>query len=146
MYYNILDREDLTGEIWKVFPENDYYSVSNLGRVKNNKTGRILKQTLTKGVGQGYCKIELKRDGQKQYWRIHRMVMITFAPIENYKEFQVDHINGIRNDNRLENLRWNSALLNAANKNSNRTVISDILNKKIMQYGYEKVIRYLQEM
>ena len=30
------------------------------------------------------------------------MVMITFAPIENYKEFQVDHINGIRADNRLE--------------------------------------------
>lgn len=146
MYYNILDREDLTGEIWKVFPENDYYSVSNLGRVKNNKTGRVLKQTLKKGKGQGYCQIELKRDGQRQYWRIHRMVMIAFAPIENYKEFQVDHINGIRDDNRLENLRWNTAFLNAANKNSNRTVISDILNKKIMQYGYEKVIRYLQEM
>ena len=48
MYYNILDREDLIGEIWKVFSENDYYSVFNLGRVKNNKTGRILKQTLKK--------------------------------------------------------------------------------------------------
>lgn len=46
MYYNILDREDLKGEVWKVFPENDYYSISNLGRVKNNKTGRILKQSL----------------------------------------------------------------------------------------------------
>lgn len=52
----------------------------------------------------------------------------------------------LESENRLENLRWNSALLNAANKNNNRTVISDILNKKIMQYGYEKVIRYLQEM
>ena len=88
MYYNILDREDLTGEIWKVFPENDYYSVSNLGRVKNNKTGRILKQALTKGMGQGYCRIELKRDGQKQYWRIHRMVMVTLRQLRIIKNFK----------------------------------------------------------
>ena len=146
MYYSILDREDLEGEIWKVFPENDYYSVSNLGRVKNNKTGRILKQTVKKGAQQGYCQLELRRNGERQSWRVHRMVMITIAPIEHYKEFQVDHINGIRTDNRLENLRWNSALLNTANRDNNPTIISDILNKKILQYGYEKVIRYLQEM
>lgn len=82
MYYNILDREDLKGEVWKVFPGNDYYSISNLGRVKNNKTGRILKQSLKASKGQGYCQIELRRDGQKQYWRVHRMVMITFAHIQ----------------------------------------------------------------
>ena len=146
MYYSILDRKDLEGEIWKVFPENDYYSISNLGRVKNNKTGRILKQAITKGKRQGYCQIELKRDGQKQYWRIHRMVMVAFAPIENYKEFQVDHINGIRTDNRLENLRWNSALSNNKNKDNNRKNISEVLNKKIIQYGYEEVIKYLEKM
>ena len=146
MYYNILNREDLTGEIWKVFPENDYYSVSNLGRVKNNKTGRVLKQTLKQGNGLGYCQIELKRDGQRQYWIIHRMVMIAFAPIENYKEFQVDHVNGIRDDNRLENLRWNTAFLNATNRDNNRIIISDILNKKILQYGYEEVAKYLEKM
>lgn len=146
MYYSILDRKDLEGEIWKVFPENDYYSISNLGRVKNNKTGRILKQGLKAGKKQGYCQIELKRDGVKQYWRVHRMVMITFKPISNFKEFQVDHINGIRNDNRLENLRWNSALSNTKNKDENRIRISEILNQKILEYGYEKVLNYLEKM
>lgn len=146
MYYNNLDRKDLEGEIWKIFPENDYYSVSNLGRVKNNKTGRILKQTIKKGAQQGYCQLELRRNGERQSWRVHRMVMITFAPIENYKEFQVDHINGIRNDNRLENLRWNSALSNTKNKDDNRKSISEILNKKIAQYGYEEVIKFLEKM
>lgn len=146
MYYNNLDRKDLEGEIWKIFPENDYYSVSNLGRVKNNKTGRVLKQALTIGPNQGYCRIEIKRDGQKQYWRVHRMVMITFVPIENYKEFQVDHINGIRTDNRLENLRWNTALSNTKNKDENRIRISEILNQKILEYGYEKVLNYLEKM
>lgn len=146
MYYSILDRKNLEGEIWKVFPENDYYSISNLGRVKNNKTGRILRQAIKKGAHQGYCQLELRRDGERQSWRVHRMVMITFAPIENYKEFQVDHINGIRNDNRLENLRWNSALSNTKNKDDNRKSISEILNKKIAQYGYEEVIKYLEKM
>lgn len=146
MYYNILDREDLKGEVWKVFPENDYYNISNLGRVKNNKTGRILKQSLKAGKGQGYCQLDLKRDGVRQCWRVHRMVMITFAPIENYKEFQVDHINGVRVDNRLENLRWNTAFLNATNRDNNRIIISDILNKKILKYGYEEVVKYLEKM
>lgn len=146
MYYTNLNKENLPGETWKIFPENDYYSVSNLGRVKNNKTGRVLKQTLKKGDGQGYCQIELKRDGVRQYWRVHRMVMITFRPINNFKEFQVDHVNGIRSDNRLENLRWNSALSNSKNKDKNRARISEILNQKILEHGYEKVLNYLEKM
>lgn len=146
MYHTNLNKENLPGEVWKIFPENNYYSISNLGRVKNNKTGRVLKQTLKKGSGQGYCQIELKRDGDRQYWRVHRMVMITFKPINNFKEFQVDHINGIRNDNRLENLRWNSALSNTKNKDENRVRISEILNQKILEYGYEKVLNYLEKM
>jgi hypothetical protein len=37
-------------------------------------------------------------------YRIHRLVMETFKPIENCNEMVVDHINGIKYDNRLENL------------------------------------------
>jgi len=36
----------------------------------------------------------------------HRLIMETFNPVENSKDYVVDHLNGIRDDNTLENLRW----------------------------------------
>ena len=38
--------------------------------------------------------------------KTHRLIMETFNPVENSKDYVVDHLNGIRDDNTLENLRW----------------------------------------
>ena len=148
--YENLDKENLEKEEWKVYPLCEKYSISNMGRIKNNKTGKILKQRIGTGKNQGYCKVTLsdnnsdKKARKKRDVRVHRAVMIAFDPIENYEDYQVDHINGIRTDNRLENLRWTSNLTNNGYKNINREKINTKVNELLQKYGYEKLLEKLQ--
>lgn len=146
--YENLERNNLENEIWKEYPLYPNYSVSNMGRFKNNKTGRILKQYVMGGKNQGYCEIVLTTDNitkKKHHVRIHRAVMIAFCPIKDYDDFQVDHINGIRTDNRLENLRWTNNLTNNGYKNINREQINTKINELIQKYGYEDLLKILSD-
>lgn len=90
-------------EIFVKIKDYNNYSISNLGNVKNDKTGRILK-TYTKP--SGYKQVQLGRKTIPQY--IHRLVANAF--ISNpFNKPQVNHINGKKYDNRAENLEWVTA-------------------------------------
>lgn len=81
---------------------NGLYQVSNIGRVKNIKTKRILKPNKKK---QGYLEYRLFKSGKRHYLLGHRLVAIAF--IENKKELPfINHKNEIKDDNRIENLEW----------------------------------------
>ena len=92
-----------------------YYQISDLGRVKRLagspkcKTDRILKPGSQK---TGYLFVTLHKDGIGKMYRVHRLVLENFNPIENMKNLQVNHKDEIRTNNMLSNLEWVTATEN----------------------------------
>lgn len=50
-----------------------------------------------------------KLDGKKRTFRVHRLVMMAFNPVENMDELEVNHLDGNKKNNKLENLEWCTA-------------------------------------
>lgn len=90
-------------EEWRKVAEFDNYSVSNLGRVRNDKTGRILKQKTEK---DGYFEVTLRRNPKQKTYRVHRLVAQAFIPQLDKNRDVIDHIDFDRKNNRVDNLRW----------------------------------------
>lgn len=94
------------------------YQVSSLGRVRSlNRTVKRDGQGNFKKSGQklrfnknpkGYFKVQLRKEGKYQNFLVHRLVAIHFIDNPNEKPF-VNHLNGIKTDNVVENLEWCTA-------------------------------------
>jgi len=96
-------------EEWDFVPKLDnVYLVSTLGRIKNISTGRYLVGRVHK---DGYKTV----DTHKGYMFIHNMVTNTFLPHRSHpdgRRYVTDHINKIKEDNRLVNSQIISHRLN----------------------------------
>ena len=90
-------------ESWKDIPGYEgYYQVSSQGNVRNSRNQRILKPRPNFG---GYMQFTLSVNNRCHYELAHRLVAQAFIPnLEN--KTQINHKNGNKIDNRIENLEW----------------------------------------
>ena len=104
-------------ELWKdIFGFGGNYQVSSQGRVRSLKRGksRILKGGTT---GYGYPNVALRKNRKPRYLRIGRLVAQAFLPDWD-EALQVDHINGVKTEDHVENLRM---VTNVENNRSFKT-------------------------
>ena len=81
------------------------YTIDETGNVFSIRKNKYLKQTINRN---GYCKVTLQKDKYKKTFSVHRLVAQAY--LKNYSNtLQVNHINGIKTDNRVENLEMVTA-------------------------------------
>lgn len=101
-----------------------YYQVSDQGRVKRLagslkcKTDRILINSVS---SNGYLFVTLYKDGASKMYRVHRLVLENFNPVENMDKLEVNHLDEVITNNCLSNLQWatRSENLNYGNRAKN---------------------------
>jgi hypothetical protein len=109
-------------EQWRSIPGYEgWYEVSDYGRVRSvertTRHGRVRKRhVLRASVMLGYLKVDLSRDNKHRTRTVHQLVLEAFVGPGDGRRKQARHINGNRQDNRLENLCWGSAKENAADR------------------------------
>lgn len=140
-------------EIWRdIEGYEGKYQVSNEGRVKalawkGNGIGcsqneHILRQNDLRG----YKRVGLSKEGVVKWYSVHRLVAKAFIPNPNNYPV-IDHINTIRDDNRVENLRWTTPKENNQNPLTKAKHIGKLINredqsKRVAQYTIDgKLIR-----
>lgn len=98
-------------EIFKQIKEYPQYSVSTEGRIMKNSTRKIMQPSKKPN---GYMQINLfTGDGRRKKEYVHRLVAITFLP-NKLRLPEVNHIDGIRDNNVVGNLEWVSHADNVA--------------------------------
>lgn len=124
-------------EEWR--PIKDYeglYEISNLGRVKSLNYKRTGKKKILKNMecGNGYLTVSLTKNGKQKVFYIHRLVAVAFIPNPESKPC-IDHINTIRTENCVWNLRWVTYEENNNNHLTNKKQSESKKGDKCYNYG-----------
>jgi hypothetical protein len=116
-------------EEWKFIQDYENYEVSNLGNVRNKKTGRILK-SYDKG---GYAVVGLSKTIGKIF-QVHRLVCQAFILNPENKP-QVNHIDKNGLNNNVKNLEWNTVVENNIHRSNG---VTQTTNQNMIIYRVDK--------
>lgn len=141
LYKIIEDNYKIPGEIWVDTYCSNNHEVSNLGRIRQKETKKLMGSK----NASGYIVVGL---GQNTNLRVHRVVYFSFHPelLENENLYVIDHINGKRDDNRLDNLRVITNLENIKEGKNNQKNCQTLLARLLIKYGYEKTQEKLEQL
>jgi hypothetical protein len=127
-------------EIWKpIKGYEEYYEISNKGRVRNIKTGQFKKASVGK---VGYPVVDICKNGKRKHKYLHRLLAEHFIPNSENKP-QVNHIDGNKTNYQLNNLEWVTSKeniqhafktgLNKGIANLDDEIIKDLLLNRFMK-------------
>lgn len=89
-------------EVWKKVTDWELYEVSNLGRIRNSKTGLIKKTSLN---NRGYFMVAFEIEKRKKCFLVHRIVATEFCEKIDGQNV-VNHIDENQQNNSSQNLEW----------------------------------------
>lgn len=138
-YFTKISKYKMTEEIWKVIDFDTRYSISNHGNVVSRACGaeRQLRPYLN---DHGYYSVTIKR---KKY-NVHRLVALIFIPT-NDTSLHIDHIDGDKLNNMVDNLRWCTQKENNNNPVTRKRISESHKGKELTEKQKE-VLRRMQQM
>lgn len=107
---------DTNGKVWSCWKKHYYGGIRGSASYMGTEW-RTLKPRFNKG---GYREISLRYNGKNHFRTIHRLVLETFVG-PRPKGMWAAHNNGVRDDNRFKNLRWDTPKNNHADKKKHGT-------------------------
>lgn len=130
-------------EEWKDIPNYEgLYQVSNYGKVISKKRsgtpGRLLKGEIDE---DGYIRIALCKNNKIKKYKAHRLVMMAFNNTDN-PDLQVNHIDGNKKNNKINNLEWCTPAYNTIHSfvnnlnptNGFKTIVKNITTGEEKEY------------
>ena len=140
-----MNKYNTKSEVWKdIEGYEGHYSISNHGRIRNAKTGRL---RTVNPRGDGYCTIVLYKENKAKNLYIHRLVLSHFS--DEQENETVNHVDGDKQNNHIDNLEWlsyrdnnihaienglNSSKQRMNNKNSIKVAQYDLGGDLIKEY------------
>lgn len=125
---------------------NQKYMIDEEGNIWSPyRGGRFLHPSPTE---KGYYRIVLQTSKGRKTFQVHRLVLETFSPIENCQNLEVNHIDGDKSNNKLENLEWCSGSFNIRHSIENNLKIpargSQIGSSKLNESQVLEICELLQ--
>lgn len=115
------------------------YSVSDIGEIRNDNTGKLLKLSMQ----QGYYQVTLSINKKPKRFRVHRLVAAAFIPNPENKPY-VNHLDGCRSNNKINNLEWCTPAENT--QHAIKTgLMKPTRERKVIQYSMngDKIAEYV---